>query len=163
MTISGLEYNSVQNCFSPNGSASTVYNGRDRDTPLPTIVAQVIGFDANNPKNSAADLEKLIVPDKAISAGLLRVSNSAFYGRSGKVKILRDALAVLGIKATKPRYLSQHQNYGGDVQERNIQKALSQPLPDLFCSRRTEHSPRNEIATSGRRSFPIRLFCILSA
>lgn len=69
--------------------------------PLPTIVAEVIQFDANNPKNGAADLEKLIVPDKAISAELLRVSNSAFYGRSGKVKLLREALAVLGIKATK--------------------------------------------------------------
>ncbi len=69
--------------------------------PLPTIVAQVIQFDANNPKNGAADLERLVVPDKAISAELLRVSNSAFYGRSGKVKVLRDALAVLGIKATK--------------------------------------------------------------
>ncbi|HRP70453.1 MAG TPA: HDOD domain-containing protein [Turneriella sp.] len=69
--------------------------------PLPTIVAQVIQFDANNPKNGAADLEKLVIPDKAISAELLRVANSAFYGRSGKVKILRDALAVLGIKATK--------------------------------------------------------------
>jgi HD-like signal output (HDOD) protein len=69
--------------------------------PLPTIVAQVIQFDANNPKNGAADLEQLVVPDKAISAELLRVSNSAFYGRSGKVKVLRDALAVLGIKATK--------------------------------------------------------------
>lgn len=69
--------------------------------PLPTIVAQVIQFDANNPKNGAADLEKLVVPDKAISAELLRVANSAFYGRSGKVKILRDSLAVLGIKATK--------------------------------------------------------------
>lgn len=69
--------------------------------PLPTIVAQVIQFDANNPKNGAADLERLVVPDKAISAELLRVANSAFYGRSGKVKILRDSLAVLGIKATK--------------------------------------------------------------
>jgi HD-like signal output (HDOD) protein len=69
--------------------------------PLPTIVAQVIQFDANNPKNGAADLERLVVPDKAISAELLRVSNSAFYGRSGKVKALRDSLAVLGIKATK--------------------------------------------------------------
>ncbi len=69
--------------------------------PLPTIVAQVIQFDANNPKNGAADLEKLVIPDKAISAELLRVANSAFYGRSGKVKVLRDSLAVLGIKATK--------------------------------------------------------------
>ncbi|MBN8221888.1 MAG: HDOD domain-containing protein [Spirochaetes bacterium] len=69
--------------------------------PLPTIVAQVMQFDANNPKNGAADLEKLVVPDKAISAELLRVANSAFYGRSGKVKVLRDSLAVLGIKATK--------------------------------------------------------------
>ncbi len=69
--------------------------------PLPAIVAQVIQFDANNPKNGAADLEKIVVPDRAVSAELLRVSNSAFYGRSGKVKVLRDALAVLGIKATK--------------------------------------------------------------
>jgi HD-like signal output (HDOD) protein len=69
--------------------------------PLPTVVAEVIKFDANNPKNGAADLEKLVIPDKAISADLLRVSNSAFYGRSGKVKALKDALAVLGIKATK--------------------------------------------------------------
>lgn len=69
--------------------------------PLPTIVAQVIRFDANDPKNGAAELEKLILPDRAISADLLRVSNSAFYGRSGKVKSLKDALAVLGVKATK--------------------------------------------------------------
>jgi len=69
--------------------------------PLPTIVAQVIHFDANNPKNGTADLEKIVVSDKAISAELLRISNSAFYGRSGKVKLLREALAVLGIKATK--------------------------------------------------------------
>ncbi len=69
--------------------------------PLPTVVAQVIRFDANDPKNGAADLEKLILPDKAVSADLLRVSNSAFYGRSGKVKSLKDALAVLGVKATK--------------------------------------------------------------
>ncbi len=69
--------------------------------PLPTIIAEVIRFDANDPKNGAADLARLVVPDKAISAELLRVSNSAFFGRSGKVKVLRDALAVLGIKATK--------------------------------------------------------------
>lgn len=69
--------------------------------PLPTIVSSVIAFDANDPKHGPADLEKLVLPDKAISADLLRVSNSAFYGRSGKVKILREALAVLGIKATK--------------------------------------------------------------
>lgn len=69
--------------------------------PLPSVVAQVIRFDANDPKNGPADLEKLILPDKAVTADLLRVSNSAFYGRSGKVKVLKDALAVLGIKATK--------------------------------------------------------------
>jgi HD-like signal output (HDOD) protein len=69
--------------------------------PLPTVVAQVIRFDANDPKNGAPELEKLILPDRAISADLLRVSNSAYYGRSGKVKLLKDALAVLGVKATK--------------------------------------------------------------
>lgn len=69
--------------------------------PLPTVVLNVIKFDANNPKHGAADLEAIVAPDRVISADLLRVSNSAFYGRSGKVKLLRDALAVLGTKATK--------------------------------------------------------------
>lgn len=69
--------------------------------PLPSVVLDVIKFDANNPKLGASDLERVVAPDRGISADLLRVSNSAFYGRSGKVKALRDALAVLGIKATK--------------------------------------------------------------
>lgn len=93
--------------------------------PLPTVVAQVIGFDAGNPKNGAGELEKLIIPDKAIGADLLRVSNSAFYGRSGKVKALRDALAVLGIKATKNLviYLSTRTmapNYKSDAFKRYL-------------------------------------------
>jgi len=69
--------------------------------PLPIVVTEVIKFDATDPKHGAADLEVIVAPDKGISADLLRVSNSAFYGRGGKVKTLKDALSILGIKATK--------------------------------------------------------------
>ncbi|GAB4422022.1 MAG: hypothetical protein OHK0011_00360 [Turneriella sp.] len=95
--------------------------------PLPGVVAEVIRFDANDPKNGAADLERLITPDKAISAEILRISNSAFYGRSGKVKLLKEALAVLGIKATKNLviYLSTRTmapNYKSEAFKRYLKK-----------------------------------------
>lgn len=69
--------------------------------PLPGVVVEVMKFDHTDPDSSAADLEKIIQPDKGISSEVLRVANSAYYGRSGRIKILKDAVTLLGIKALK--------------------------------------------------------------
>lgn len=69
--------------------------------PLPQVVLQVIQYDHTSPTANTQDIEKMVLPDKGISAEILKVANSAYYGRSGKVKMLRDATSLLGLKALK--------------------------------------------------------------
>ncbi|MCB1176299.1 MAG: HDOD domain-containing protein, partial [Leptospiraceae bacterium] len=57
--------------------------------------------------------------DKGLSADILRVANSAYYGRSGKIKTLKDAITLLGLKLIKNIAIVQtkramHKNLGKD-------------------------------------------------
>ncbi len=69
--------------------------------PLPQVVLQVMQYNHNSPDASTQDIEKIVYPDKGITAEILKVANSAYYGRSGKIKVLRDATSLLGLKALK--------------------------------------------------------------
>lgn len=68
---------------------------------IPNVIAKVLTFNIEDPTLGSAELEKIISPDKAISTNIIRVSNSAFYGRSGKIKSLKDAITLIGIKNIK--------------------------------------------------------------
>jgi HD-like signal output (HDOD) protein len=69
--------------------------------PLPTVAMKVMVFDTTDPKNGSNELEKIINPDKGVSSELLKISNSAFYGRSGSITNLKDAITLLGMKTIK--------------------------------------------------------------
>lgn len=69
--------------------------------PLPIVIMKVMQYDHTSDTASVNDIEKLVEPDKGVVAEILRVSNSAFYGRSGKVKLMKDAVTLLGLKALK--------------------------------------------------------------
>jgi len=69
--------------------------------PLPGVTLLVLKFDPTQETADSSQLERIISPDKAICTDLLRVSNSAFYGRSGRVKSLKDAINLIGLKAVK--------------------------------------------------------------
>ncbi len=69
--------------------------------PLPTVAMKVMIFDTSDPKNGSNELEKIIHPDKGVSSELLKISNSAFYGRSGSITNLKDAITLLGMKTIK--------------------------------------------------------------
>ena len=69
--------------------------------PLPTVTFQVMQYDYGSENASVRDMEKIIQPDRGISTEILRIANSAYYGRSGKIKNIRDAIALLGLKALK--------------------------------------------------------------
>lgn len=65
--------------------------------PLPkTIIAINQLRSAASPDNEA--LLKIILTDPMIVANILKVSNSAMYGYSGKVRTAQDALRLLGFK-----------------------------------------------------------------
>ena len=66
------------------------------DVPtLPTIVTQVFEV-MRRPTSSAHDVEKVVVNDQAISAKILRVANSAFYGFPRRITTVAHAIAILG-------------------------------------------------------------------
>jgi len=73
---------------------------------MPTVMLKVLKFDESTVGGSH-ELEQIIAPDKAISLDILRISNSSFYGRSGNVKTLKDAITLLGVKSVKNLVLLQ--------------------------------------------------------
>lgn len=46
---------------------------------LPTVITQMIGL-IDNPKTSAREVSQLISTDQALTAKILKLANSAFYG-----------------------------------------------------------------------------------
>jgi putative nucleotidyltransferase with HDIG domain len=64
---------------------------------LPTIAMEVACL-ANNPMTGMSEIVRIIRNDPALTAKILRVANSAFYGMPGRVESLNMALVVLGMR-----------------------------------------------------------------
>ena len=64
---------------------------------LPTIALEVASL-ANNPMTGMSEIVRIIRNDPALTAKILRVANSAFYGMPGRVESLNMALVVLGMR-----------------------------------------------------------------
>jgi len=63
--------------------------------PLPDTVAKVMAV-VDDPESSANDLMKAILPDQPMCLAILRLANSAYYGRQAKVNSIEKAITVLG-------------------------------------------------------------------
>ncbi len=67
------------------------------DVPtLPTVVVQALKV-LQDPDSDAKDVQNVIARDPAISAKILRVANSAFFGFSRRIATVADAVRVLGV------------------------------------------------------------------
>ena len=62
---------------------------------LPSVVLQALRV-MQDPNSGAMAVERVIVHDLAISAKILRVANSAFFGFSRRISTIADAVRVLG-------------------------------------------------------------------
>jgi len=72
---------------------------------LPVMVTQMLGL-VDNPKTSAADLTRLISTDQAMTAKILKLANSAFYGFPRQIATVSLAVVVLGFDTVKDLGLS---------------------------------------------------------
>lgn len=72
---------------------------------LPAILQEVIASFCN-PNLDAATLSHKIEQDQGLSARVLRVANSSFYGLPRKVGSVQDALVVLGFDTIRSMVLS---------------------------------------------------------
>ena len=67
---------------------------------LPQIAARILNV-VDDPAASADQIEKLVASDPVLSASVLRVVNSSFYGMPAKVRSTRQAIVVLGMNGLK--------------------------------------------------------------
>ena len=72
---------------------------------LPTVVSKMIQL-VDNPKTSAASLARLIYTDQALTARILKLANSAYYGFPREIATVNIAIVVLGFNTVKEMGLS---------------------------------------------------------
>lgn len=73
--------------------------------PLPHAVMKVV-HETNKSEPSAANVESYISSDQALTSKLLRVVNSAYYGMSGQVTSVGQAIVILGLHQVRNLALS---------------------------------------------------------
>jgi HD-like signal output (HDOD) protein len=86
----------------------TIQNKLDSIRNLPTmpiIISEVLSA-IDNPKSSAASLSKLIEKDQALTARVLRIANSPFYGYTRKISTIDLAIVIMGFNTLKEIVLS---------------------------------------------------------
>lgn len=72
---------------------------------LPNVIAHVMSV-MNNPESSASDVAKLISHDPALASKILRLANSAFYGRPRTVSSVNHAVVTLGFNTVRALMIS---------------------------------------------------------
>jgi HD-like signal output (HDOD) protein len=72
---------------------------------LPTIVSRVMHI-VNDPSSSAGDVAFVVGQDLALSAKILRLANSSFYGVPRTITSINNAVVILGLKVINTIVLS---------------------------------------------------------
>lgn len=67
---------------------------------LPEITARIVQV-VENPLATAHDMHRIVHSDPALAAKILKVVNSAFYGRPAQIASLERAILMLGLSAVK--------------------------------------------------------------
>ena len=68
--------------------------------PMPVVATKVIQL-VENGKADAAEIARAIASDPAVSARILKIANSTFYGCRREIQSLSDAVVVLGHNTLK--------------------------------------------------------------
>jgi HD-like signal output (HDOD) protein len=88
-----------------DGDARAFIRSIDTLPTLPSVVAR-IGELVQSPKASASDITRVIRQDIALSARVLRLVNSSFYGFPRKISSITQAVVILGFNTVRNVALS---------------------------------------------------------
>lgn len=127
-----------------------------RNLPTPPIVFHQIQKVINDPNVSAEQIASILSEDPAMSAKVLRLTNSAFYGLSREVESVKHAVVIIGLEAIKNLVLSasvldmfKGKNIDTDFQE----KFWRHSLATAFAGRIVAKKFRNKIMADPDASF----------
>jgi putative nucleotidyltransferase with HDIG domain len=71
------------------------------DLPTIPVVATKVMQLVESERATADELSKVVAADPAVAARVLKISNSSFYGRQGKIQNLSAAIVMLGFNTLK--------------------------------------------------------------
>jgi len=74
---------------------------------MPWVVTRVISL-TNDPNSSVNELNEVICQDQSLTAKVLRLSNSAYYGYSRRIATVVDAIGILGFNAIRNLVMAAH-------------------------------------------------------
>jgi len=89
-----------------NEKAIKLIVAKIHNLPTPPIVFMQITKVVNNPNTSAYDIASIISEDPALTAKVLKLTNSSFYGISGTITNVKQAIVILGLEAVKSLVIS---------------------------------------------------------
>ena len=73
-----------------------IIRGIETLKPIPPVAAQIMAV-AEDENSSMSDIADLVIHDPSITASLLKICNSAYFGLSRQVESVRDAITLLGL------------------------------------------------------------------
>ena len=94
--------------------------------PTPPIVFNQIQKVLSNPNTSAFDIAAILQEDPAMSAKVLKLTNSAYYGLPREVESVKQAVVIVGLEAVKNLVLS------ASVFEAFSKEGMDKEFQDLF-------------------------------
>ncbi len=110
----------------------------------PAIVSTVMGL-TSNLDTDVAQLGKVLSADQALSAKVLKLSNSSFYGRPKGVGTLKEAILILGFytlrslvvaSSTHSLFKKKNESY---VEQRLWEHSLATAMASRIISRKIRH------------------------
>lgn len=112
---------------------------------LPDVMAYILEI-VEDDKSSAGDLTEILERDHAISARVLRLANSAFYGLRYEVESIRRAVVVVGFEAVRELSLatsafdslSRHKQFALDPEDFWLHSLGTAKASQMICR---EHFP----------------------
>jgi putative nucleotidyltransferase with HDIG domain len=79
---------------------------RIHNLPTPPIVFAQVNKVINDPNTSAYQIGSIVAEDPALSAKILKLTNSAFYGLSRTITSVKQAIVILGLDVVRSLVLS---------------------------------------------------------
>jgi len=118
---------------------NTILEEAENMPALPDIVNKVLE-EIDNPNTNAKDMEAIISKDPVLTAKVLKMSNSAYYGYSREIVTLSEAIIILGLDTLKSLVIAasafkslnkDYSGYGlskGDLWRHSLATALAARL-----------------------------------
>jgi putative nucleotidyltransferase with HDIG domain len=134
-----------------------IINGIDTLNPIPPVAAQIMAL-AEDENSSTSDIADLIMHDPSITASLLKICNSAFFGLPCKVESVRDAITLLGLdqivelvllNGTAENFKDEPDGYGLGEGELWHHAVLSAHVAKVLAENQGEAEKRHLIFTAG--------------